>query len=61
MALTGRAGQRNSQAPQPVQRAVSTRSALSPRSLLSELFYYTDRESSEATVVTWLKGKAGIT
>ena len=24
-------------------------------------FYYTDRESSEATVVTWLKGKAGIT
>ena len=23
-------------------------------------FYYTDRETSEATVVTWLKGKAGI-
>lgn len=31
---------------QPVQRAVSTRSALSPRNLLSELFYYTDRDDS---------------
>ncbi|MBR1558625.1 MAG: GerMN domain-containing protein [Clostridia bacterium] len=28
---------------QPVKRAVSTRSALSPRSLLNELFFYTDR------------------
>lgn len=32
---------------QPVQRAVSTRSALSPRNLLSELFYYTDRDDSQ--------------
>lgn len=32
---------------QPVKRAVSTRSALSPRSLLSELFYYTDREDGQ--------------
>lgn len=28
----------------PVRRAVSTRSALSPRSLLNELFFYTDRD-----------------
>ena len=32
---------------QPVKRAVSTRSALSPRSLLSELFYYTDRDDGQ--------------
>lgn len=32
---------------QPVKRAVSTRSALSPRNLLSELFYYTDRDDSQ--------------
>ena len=32
---------------QPVQRAVSTRSALSPRNLLSELFYYTDVDDGQ--------------
>lgn len=31
---------------QPVRRAVSTRSALSPRSLLNELFFYSDRLGS---------------
>lgn len=31
----------------PVNRAISTRSALSPRSLLNELFYYTDREGRQ--------------
>lgn len=32
---------------QPVKRAVSTRSALSPRNLLSELFYYTDMDDGQ--------------